>query len=59
MFRKMFAGGGHLGFNSSVHSPIKNFVEGGATGLDLLLLTQNQSPMDWRFNVRLGWCSYE
>lgn len=21
---------------------------GGATGLDLLLSTQNQSPMDWR-----------
>jgi hypothetical protein len=30
MFRKMFIGGGHLGFNSSVHSPIKNLVEGGA-----------------------------
>lgn len=29
MFRKMFVGGGHLGFSSSVHSPIKNFVEGG------------------------------
>lgn len=29
MFRKMFIGGGHLGFNSSVHSPIKNLVEGG------------------------------
>ena len=28
---KMFARGGHLGFNSSVHSPIKNLVEGGAT----------------------------
>lgn len=31
MFRKMFAGGGHLGFSSSVHSPIKNFVEGGGS----------------------------
>lgn len=30
MFRKMFIGGRHLGFNSSVHSPIKNLVEGGA-----------------------------
>ena len=29
MFRKMFLGRGHLGFYSSVHSPIKNLVEGG------------------------------
>ena len=26
---KMFARGGHLGFNSSVHSPIKKLVEWG------------------------------
>lgn len=29
---KMFVrGGGHLGFNSGVHSPIKNLVEGGGS----------------------------
>lgn len=38
---------------------LKLLLGGGATGLDLLLSTQNQSPMDWRFNVRLGWYSYE
>lgn len=32
---------------------------GGATGLDLLFSPKNQSPIDWRLNVRLGWCSYE
>lgn len=38
MFRKMFAGGGHLGFSSSVHSPIKNFVEGGGNRLRFVVL---------------------
>ena len=33
MLRKMLVGGGHLGFSSSVHSPIKNLVEGGAATL--------------------------
>lgn len=54
MFRKMFIGGGHLGFNSSVHSPIKNLVEGGQLQLIVVALTQQINLLQRRLNVRGG-----
>lgn len=53
MFRKMFAGGGHLGFSSSVHSPIKNFVEGGGQLHHIVVaLTQQINLLQRRLNAR-------
>ena len=52
MFRKMFVGGGHLGFSSSVHSPIKNFVEGGQLHHIVVALTQQINLLQRRLNAR-------
>lgn len=55
MFRKMLIGGGHLGFNSSVHSPIKNLVEGGGQLQPIVVaLTQQINLLQRRLNVRGG-----
>ena len=55
MFRKMFTGRGHLGFNSSVHSSIKNFVEkkrGGQLHNIVATLTQQTNLLQRRLNAR-------
>lgn len=52
---KMFVRGGHLGFNSSVHSLIKNLVEGGGQlQLIVVALTQQINLLQRRLNVRGG-----
>lgn len=53
MFRKMFTGRGHLGFNSGAYSPIKNFVDGGGQLHDIVAtLTQQINLLQRRLNAR-------
>ena len=55
MFIRTFTGEGHLGFNSSVHSPIKNFVEkkGGRQLHNIVAtLTQQTNLLQRMLNAR-------